>query len=97
MMSYVTRFILAPLAIAACVLMGISLCRAEDKQETMHEVTINIVYNEVTAERANAITADARRRYADACKIDISRKKVVSSAGDSFYIPFDSYTVGEPK
>jgi uncharacterized surface protein with fasciclin (FAS1) repeats len=76
-MRYTTRFILAPLAIAVCVLIGIaSMCNAEDKQGTMHEVTIHVVYNAVNADRANAITSDARKRYGDACKIDISSKKV---------------------
>jgi Cu/Ag efflux protein CusF len=79
MKKYIAHFIVPPLAIAIITLLAISsLCHAEDKQETMHEVTINIVYNSVNAERANAITSDARKRYGDACKIDISSKKVAT-------------------
>jgi len=68
---------------------------AKDKKEPKYEVKISVVYNAVSIKDADRITANARREHVDACKVEITSKKVGTMPvllydGDSTTMVFDT-------
>lgn len=61
---------------------AVGIAGDEKKTEPQYEVSINVVYNEVTADKAAELIKAITKQHGTACKVEVKVKKVPSYQDD---------------